>query len=76
MRKKLMKLVPVFAAILLVLSSCSLLDSTPPEITPKSPEVEYGTTLSISDVADVTDEYEVAEAKFQATDSERVNLCC
>lgn len=68
MRKKLMKLVPVFAAILLVLSSCSLLDSTPPEITPKSPEVEYGTTLSISDVADVTDEYEVAEAKFQATD--------
>lgn len=65
MRKRLMKLVPVFAAMLLVLGSCSLLDSTPPEITPKSPEVEYGTTLSISDVADVTDEYEVAEAKFQ-----------
>lgn len=69
MRKGLLKLAPFFIALMVALSSCSLLDKTPPEITPKSPEVEYGTTLSVSDVADVSDEYEVAEAKFQEVNS-------
>lgn len=69
MRKWLLKLAPFFIALMVALSSCSLLDKTPPEITPKSPEVEYGTTLSVSDVADVSDEYEVTEAKFQEVSS-------
>lgn len=68
MQKKYAKLTLFFIVLTTVLSACALLDKTPPEITPKSPEVEYGTILSVADVADISDENEVTEAKFQDID--------
>lgn len=48
-----------------VLSGCSLFDKTPPVIECKSPVVEYKSDLNVSDIADVTDNYHVAEVKIQ-----------
>lgn len=65
MKKHFVKLISAFIVLLVLLSSCSLFDSIAPEITAKSPTVEYGTTLSISDIADITDNYPGAEGVLQ-----------
>lgn len=48
-----------------VLCGCSLFDKTPPEIEGKSPVVEYGVDLGISEIAEITDDSRVEEATIQ-----------
>lgn len=48
-----------------LLSSCGSLDWTDPTIESRSPSVEYGTPIAVSEVADVSDDHPGAEAVFQ-----------
>lgn len=57
--KKMIRSVVLWGLLLILLCGCALFDNEPPVIEAKSPQVEYGNNLLVSDIADVTDNYSV-----------------
>lgn len=69
MKRNISKLFLLISLLSGLLCGCSLFDSTAPTVEALQPSVEYGTTLGVSDVADVADDFPDVEAIFQQVDS-------